>query len=237
MNRYLVGTCAYNEGEKIKNVIKRFGDHMLYDCLAVDDGSDDGAFEAIATGDHVTLVRNAAKMGAGYCVRLILRFAQQKGYEAVVFVSGNNKDDPQDVPKVIAALEEGYDFVQGSRYLPGGAFGGDMPAYRKFATRLYPWVFSLLTGKKITDSTNGFRGIRLSMLEDERINMDQRWLDQYELEPYLFYKAVTLGYKVKEVPVKKIYPKRSEGYTKMKPFSGWWSILRPIIYLSLGIKK
>jgi len=237
MNRFLVGTCAFNEGEKIKSVIKRFNDHLLYDCLAVDDGSSDGAFDAIPQDGHVKVLKNATKMGAGYCVRLILRYGAQMGYEAVLFVSGNNKDDPQDITKITEALNEGFDFVQGSRYLPGGSFGGDMPAYRKFATKLYPFVFSLLTGKKVTDSTNGFRGVRLSLLDDERINLDQSWLDHYELEPYLFYKAVTLGYKVKEVPVKKIYPKKAEGYTKMKPFSGWWSILRPIIYLSLGIKK
>jgi dolichol-phosphate mannosyltransferase len=90
---------------------------------------------------------------------------------------------------------------------------------------------------KITDSTNGFRGIRTDMVKDGRINLDQKWLDQYELEPYLFYKAIKCGFKVKEVPVAKIYPSKEEGYTKMKPFVGWWSILRPLIYLACGIKK
>jgi len=75
------------------------------------------------------------------------------------------------------------------------------------------------------------------MLLDERINLNQSWLNKYELEPYLLFKSVKLGYKHIEVPVKKMYPKKSEGYTKMKPFSGWWSILRPVIYLGLGIKK
>jgi len=237
MNRFLVGTCAYNEGQKILNVIERFNDYAHYDVVVIDDGSSDGALNDVANNDHLTVIRNKLNLGAGYCVRMILHLAKEKDYEAVLFVSGNNKDDPQDIPKITDALNEDYDFVQGSRYLPGGAFGGDMPLYRKFATKLYPLIFSLLTGKRITDSTNGFRGIHLSMLDDEEINIDQPWLDQYELEPYLFYKAVTLGYKVKEVPVKKIYPKKSHGYTKMKPFSGWWSILRPIIYLSLGLKK
>ena len=71
----------------------------------------------------------------------------------------------------------------------------------------------------------------------KRIDINQIWLDKYELEPYLFYKAITLGHKVTEVPVTKIYPPKEEGYTKMKPFSGWWSILRPLVYLALRIKK
>jgi len=237
MNRFLVGTCAFNEGQKILTVAERFNDHALYDILIIDDGSTDKVLDQLPNTQHRIVLRNKDNRGAGFCVRAILQYAKEEGYEAVLFVSGNNKDDPQDLYKITAALDQGYDFVQGSRYLPGGEFGGDMPLYRKFATRLYPFIFSLLTRKKITDSTNGFRGIRLTMLDDPRIKIDQSWLDQYELEPYLFYKAVTLKYKVTEVPVKKIYPQRKHGYTKMKPFSGWWSILRPIVFLSLGIKK
>ena len=153
------------------------------------------------------------------------------------FVAGNGKDSPADIAKLKAAIEEGYDFVQGSRYLPGGS-QGRMPLYRKISTRfIHPLLFSLITGRNITDSTNGFRAIRVAILDDERINIDQEWLDRYELEPYLFYKAIVCGYRVKEVPVTKIYPPKGQGYTKMKAVTGWWSILRPIFLLGLGIKK
>ena len=112
-----------------------------------------------------------------------------------------------------------------------------MPLYRKYATRVHPWLMSLITGHRITDSTNGFRAFRLSIFNNLKINIDQPWLDRYELEPYLLYKVITLGFRYKEVPVTKIYPSRKLGYTKMKPVTGWWSILRPLIYLGLGIKK
>ena len=56
-------------------------------------------------------------------------------------------------------------------------------------------------------------------------------------QPYVFYKAIKLGYKVCEVPVTNIYPPKHLGYTKMKPITGWWSILRPLLYLALKIKK
>ena len=71
----------------------------------------------------------------------------------------------------------------------------------------------------------------------DRIDLDQEWLDKYELEPYVFYKAIRLGYKVKEVPVTKIYPPKALGYTKMKPITGWWSIMRPVFLLALGLRK
>jgi len=235
--KYLIGSCAFNEGEKISRVIKKYNDYSCYDVLIIDDGSTDGSFQNIPDQIPLTVIRNERTCGAGHCIRQIFDYAKVKNYEAVFFASGNDKDDPQDISKLKESIEEGNDFVQGSRYLEGGRHGG-MPIYRKIATRLiHPLFFSLITGRRITDSTNGFRAVRLSLLNDQRINIDQDWLDKYELEPYLFYKAITLGYKVKEVPVKKIYPKKEEGYSKMKPFSGWWSILRPLVYLALRIKR
>jgi dolichol-phosphate mannosyltransferase len=156
----------------------------------------------------------------------------------VVILAGNDKDRPPEIERLLAPIaEHGYDFVQGSRYLEGGEFD-QMPFYRLLATRyVHPLLFSLLVGRRFTDTTNGFRAIRLSALADPRIELDQRWLDQYELEPYLFYKMVALGYRVTEVPVTKIYPPHELGYTKMKPITGWWSILRPLVLLGLRLKR
>ncbi len=112
-----------------------------------------------------------------------------------------------------------------------------MPFYRKIATRLHPMMLSAITKTKVTDSTNGFRAFKLSIFDDKNIDIDQRWLDSYELEPYLLYKVIKLGYKFSEAPVTKIYPSQKLGYTKMKPIVGWWSILRPLFFLWLGIKK
>jgi dolichol-phosphate mannosyltransferase len=237
MKKYLLGITTYNENQKIKRVIGKFNNYEVYDVLIVDDGSRDGSLEGITNKFPVLMIVNAQNRGAGYATRQVVDYAKGHGYDKVIFVSGNDKDSPDDVVKLTSVIEEGYDFVQGSRYLAGGVSGG-MPFYRKIATRLiHPLLFSFFTGKKITDSTNGFRAMRLSILNDTRINLNQAWLDRYELEPYLFFKAVKLGFKVKEVPVTKIYPPKEEGYTKMKPVFGWWSILRPVLYLGLGIKK
>ena len=235
--RYLVGTCVVNEGDKIRRMVQKFNDYSCYDMLIIDDGSDDGSLDRLPKHESITIIHNPQTRGAGHCIRQIFAYAQSRGYEAVFFVSGNDKDCPEDIAKVKAAVEQGFDFVQGSRYMKGGHFGR-MPFYRTIATRyLHPFLFSLISGRRITDSTNGFRAVRLSLLNDLRLDIRQPWLDKYELEPYMFYKAIKLGYQVTEVPVTKIYPPKKEGYTKMKPFSGWWSILRPLVYLGLGIKK
>ncbi|MGB2986104.1 MAG: glycosyltransferase family 2 protein, partial [Phycisphaerae bacterium] len=159
-------------------------------------------------------------------------------YDIAVILAGNNKDDPSEIPQLLDPIcNEDYDLIMGSRYLEGGVCGGDMPTHRRWATRLHPWLMGRLAGKRLTESTNGFRAFKLALLDDERINLHQRWLDGYGLEVYLLWKVLTLGYRHKEVPCTKLYPPRAGGYTKMRPIVGWWSILRPIFLLAFGIRQ
>jgi len=236
--KVIVIPIAYNEEKKIGSVISRIREARCCDkILLVDDGStDDTPGEAHAEGAEV--LTRPERGGAGAALRSGFAYAKKHGFDTVVVTAGNNKDEPLEIPRLVDPIEKGEaDFVQGSRYLPGGRFGR-MPFYRQLATRfVHPWFFSLLVKRRLTDTTNGFRAIRMSLLNDERIDLDQHWLNHYELEPYLLYKAITLGYKVKEVPVTKIYPPKELGYSKIKPITGWWSMLRPLVLLGLGVKK
>ncbi|HTS16504.1 MAG TPA: glycosyltransferase family 2 protein [Verrucomicrobiae bacterium] len=236
--RVLVAVACYNEGVKIDRTLSRFPKERSYDIAVMDDGSTDDSVERIRKFPNVAIVSHPRNRGVGAALRTINQYALDHSYDVVINMAGNDKDDPLLIPKLLQPMvEEGCDYVQGSRYLKGGGYG-NMPLYRIFATRVvHPLLFSLITGNRITDSTNGFRAYRTSLLRDQRIDLNQDWLDKYELEPYFFYKTITLGYKVKEVPVTKIYPPHELGYTKMKPITGWWSILRPIVLLGLRIRK
>ena len=242
--KVLVVPVAYNEKIKLANVIERFLKSPMpsrADYLIVDDGSDDGTTEMIASYQQrgVGTVKHAQRRGVGAAIRTGIEYARAKGYDIIVIMAGNDKDNPEEIPQLLApVIDDGYDVVQGSRYLGKVGSGGQMPFYRKLATRLHPWVFTLLSGRHVTDTTNGFRAIRLSLFNDARINLSQQWLDTYELEPYILWKTITLGYKFREVFVTKIYPpKNLGGYTKMIPIISWWSILKPLFYLKLGLKK
>jgi dolichol-phosphate mannosyltransferase len=236
MVKVLVTTFAFNEGVKIQTTVERVLAATSYDVLVMDDGSTDGSIEALRKFP-VQIVSNTRNEGIGSAMKKAFDYALGNGYDIIVIMAGNNKDDPTEIPRLLKPIvEDDYDFVQGSRFLAGGGYG-NMPFYRRFATRLHPFLFSLAVGKWVTESTNGFRAFKTSILKDPRINWRQDWLEKYELEPYLLYKVITLGYKHTEVPVTKIYPPKSLGYTKMKAFTGWWSILRPVVYLALGIKK
>jgi len=235
--RVLAVPVAFNEEKKIGSVLDRFEEGLVDEVLVVDDGSTDGTAD-IVRQKGVRLLSHGQRKGVGAAIRSAIKYARENAFDVIVILAGNDKDRPAEIPRLLEAIvEEGYDFVQGSRHLPGGQFG-NMPFYRQVATRvLHPALFSLAAGRRITDSTNGFRAIRLAIFDDPKINIDQDWLDHYELEPYIMYQAIKLGYRFKEAPVTKIYPPKDLGYTKMKPVTGWWSILRPLFLLSFGIKK
>lgn len=234
--RILAATFAYNEGEKIRRTLARHPADRSYDLLVHDDGSTDGALDGVDA--RVIVLRNPVNQGIGASMKRVFEFALANEYDVLVIQAGNDKDDPLQIPALIDPILAGAsDFVQGSRYLGGGGFG-NMPAYRVLGTRvIHPLILSIAAGKRVTESTNGFRAFRTALLRDPRIDWRQAWLDRYELEPYLLFKAITLGYRHSEVPVTKIYPPHRLGYTKMRPFVDWWSILRPVIYLGLGLKK
>jgi len=235
--KVLVVIFAYNEGEKIKRTLSRHPSAHDYDLMVMDDGSTDGALESIPKNGWMHL-RNPVNQGIGAAMKQVFEYALENKYDVIVPQAGNDKDDPTEIPRLLEPIRSGRaDFVQGSRFLPGGGYG-KTPIYRILATRfVHPIMFSMFVGKHVTETTNGFRAFRTEILRDERINWRQDWLNKYELEPYVLFKAIRLGYRHCEVPVTKVYPARKLGYTKMKPITGWWSILRPVVYLGLGVKK
>ena len=234
--RVLLLSCGYNEEGKVGDVFRRLPRDVGDGILLIDDGSTDRTAE-IAEEEGAEVIRLGACLGVGFALRRGLEEARKRGYDVVVTIAANNKDNPDEIPRLLdAVVDDGLDFVIGSRFLEGGGYGGDMPFYRKLATRLHPTLVGLFCGKKITESTNGFRAMRLSVLDDERIDLYQDWLDHYELEVYLLMKLMLLGYETGEVPCTKIYPAKKLGRTKMRPLTDWWKMLRPIFLLGFRLR-
>jgi len=230
---------VFNEEGYIGRVVERVPRQIVDAVLVVDDGSTDQA-PAVAEERGAQVLYLGRTIGVGAALRAGIEWARDRPFDVIAICAGNNKDAPEEIPLLLEALADGADFVQGSRFLGAGT-GRAMPLYRRIATRLHPLLFSLSVGKRVSESTNGFRAFRTTLLNDARINLAQSWLDEYELEPYLYWKTIRLGYKTAEVPVTKRYPEkdaaRKHGYTKMRPISGWWSILRPLVRLMLGLKR
>jgi dolichol-phosphate mannosyltransferase len=223
-----------DEERKIAEVLRRTPRDSVDEILVVDDGSADRSADvARSLGAHVISMGRTA--GVGAALRKGFAHALGAGHDVLVVMAGNNKDAPEEIPLLLDPIADGRaDVVQGSRFLKRHADFGAMPRYRRLATRIHPLLFSLVARRRVTDSTNGFRAIQGRVLRDPRLDLDQPWLDEYELEPYFYLTAMRLGYRTVEVPVTKIYPPRALGQTKMKPITGWWSILRPLVYAALG---
>lgn len=235
--RILTVVCTCNEEGRIGQIIDRLEATDGIDILIVDDGSTDGTVDIIRRR-QVRVLRHDRQRGAGAGKRTAIRYFLNHDYDVIVFITGSNKDEPKEIGRLVEPiLQDKLDIVQGSRYLPGGC-AGNMPRHRRLAARhMHPLCFSFFSGQRMTDTTNGFRAVRRAVLEDPRINLEPEWLDEYGLDAYLLFKAIQVGWRVGEVPVSRICPPQSVGYTKMKPITGWWGILSPIFLLGLRIRR
>jgi dolichol-phosphate mannosyltransferase len=235
--RVMVGVGAFNEERTIGDVLSRFEPGLVDEIVVMDDGSTDRTPEIIAQAG-VSCIRHETNQGAGAGIKSLLRYALDHGYDVIVLMAGNGKDHPREIPRLLAPIvDQDYDYVQGSRNLAGGS-AAHQPLQRTILIRLLAVLFRFLTGFPSTDPSNGFRAYKLSLLDDPRINVWQDWLDGYELEHYLNYLVLRLGYRVIEVPVSKTYPaERGVRYSHVRPFWDWWKSLRPIVYLRLGLRE
>lgn len=229
---------AYNEARKIEEVAKLVPYDVVDTFLVVSDGSTDDTAEA-AEAEGARVLRHATREGVGMAIRDGYRIAQEEGFDIAVVIAGNNKDDPREITRLLDPIcDADYDFVMGSRYLDGGQFGGDMPTYRVFATKyVHPFIVNLFCKRGVTESSNGYRALKVSVLNDPRVNLEQKWLKDYQLEMYVLMRILMLDFKCTEVPVSKIYPPREMGNTKMTPIVGWWKMVYPIVLVGLGLRK
>ncbi|MGC8841832.1 MAG: glycosyltransferase family 2 protein, partial [Candidatus Sumerlaeaceae bacterium] len=208
--RILVSTYAYNEHVKIEKTIQRIFDADLaaripnseVEVILADDGSTDDFPEQLQRKYGFTLLRKDRNRGIGHSIRAVIKYGWANSFDILVIMAGNNKDEPLEIPRLVEPILRGdADFVQGSRYLPGGNYGA-MPLYRRIATQfVHPWYVWLLTGCRLHDTTNGFRAIRLEILKSPRFQLDQPWLDRYAMEYYILYHVLTGGFRWCEVPV------------------------------------
>jgi len=226
---------AWNETGKIGEVVRKVPRRWAATVIVVDDcSSDDTAGEARASGAEV-VIRHERNRGVGAGIRTGLLEAKRRGLEVAAILSGDDQHEPDELPRILAPLFAGEaDLVQGSRWLAGGATPG-IPAERRWLTRLYPLLFRIASGRRVSDGTNGMRAFRLALLDDPRIRLEQDWLDRYELEPYLLFQAFRAGYRVREVPVTVRYHAR--GTTKMRLVRDGWRLLRPLVFLRLGLRR
>ncbi|MFT0181179.1 MULTISPECIES: glycosyltransferase family 2 protein [Pseudomonas] len=227
-----------NEGERILNLLRRMAAVKIADIadvIIVDGGSTDGSLEPQRLqelGVRGLLVKTApGKLSAQ--LRCAYAFVLDEGYTGIVTIDGNDKDDPDAIPRFIDAIEQGYDFVQASRFLAGGV-AENTPKSRDFAIRfIHAPMLSLASGFHWTDTTQGFRAYSRAMLLDPRVAPFRDEFTTYELLAYLSYRVPKLGYRCVELPTVRRYPK-GEVPTKISSVRGNLSVLQVLMKACAG---
>lgn len=235
---YCVFVFVINEGEKVRKQLVRM--HELgydADTVVADGGSTDGSLdlEHLASNGVRALLTKTGPGKLSAQMRMAFAWALREGYRGVVVIDGNGKDDVTAIPDFIRLLDEGYDHVQGSRFIPGGK-AINTPLSRLLGLKiLHAPLISLASGRRHTDTTNGFRAYSARLLGDERIGTFRDVFQTYELHYHLAIEASRLPeFRVTETPVTRAYPKGGKTPTKISPVKGNLHVLGVLFRAAAG---
>lgn len=234
---YCVCVFVINENGRLHRQLERMKPYASrVDIVIADGGSSDGSVEhglLQSFGVNTLLVKTGpGKLGAQ--MRMAFDWALRRGYKGVIVMDGNNKDGPEALPTFLAGLEAGYDFQQGSRFIPGGV-SQNLKLSRYLGIRtVHAPLISLASRFRYTDTTNGFRAYSARYLADPRVELFRDIFSGYELHYYLAIRAARLGFRVREIPVSRCYPASGPLPTKISPVRGNLRVLGCLFAACLG---
>ncbi len=222
---YCVLIPIINEGDRIYKELVRAKKYQVMehaDIIICDGGSTDGCTEESRlrklSVNTLLVKHDVGKQGAQ--LRMGIYFALQRGYKGVITIDGNNKDSIENVPDFIKKLEEGYDLIQGSRFIKGG-HAINTPFVRTVSVKLiHAPIISLTAKQRFTDTTNAYRAYSRRYLEHPDVKPLRDIFMTYELLAYLSVRATQVGLKACEIPVTRAYPKQGKTPTKISFFKG-----------------
>jgi dolichol-phosphate mannosyltransferase len=204
---------TYNERENLEPMLRALAP-LGVRVLVIDDSSPDGTGEIAdrlaAELDFVSVLHRPQKEGLGPAYLAGFRRALAEGADYVLEVDCDFSHDPADIPRLIAACDDGADLALGSRYVAGGG-----TANWGIARRIVSWGGSFyartMLGVRIRDLTGGFKCFRRVVLET--VDLDAIESRGYAFQIETTYRALRKGFRVVEVPIR--FVDRTEGQSKM----------------------
>jgi len=225
---------AHDEAGNLQHLVDRVTttlvpptfDHEL-ELVLVDDNSTDATSaicdELAAEYDVVTVVHRRSAPGFGNALKDGFRAATG---EVVIPFMGDLSDDPADIPKLVAAIEEGYDVVYGSRFVDGGTVEG-YPPLKLLYNRAFNNLIRLTFGIRARDVTNAFTAYRREVLEE--IGIDTLDSESFDLTAELPLRAHIAGFRSTEVPV--AWRSREAGVSKLDATQKGPLYLRRLVHM------
>jgi dolichol-phosphate mannosyltransferase len=211
--RAVVCLPTYNELENLEPMLRALGDKDVR-VLVIDDNSPDGTGELAdrlaQELDYVAVLHRERKEGLGPAYLAGFRRALSDGAELVLEMDCDFSHDPNDVPRLLAAVEHGADLALGSRYVPGGGVR-NWGLVRRLISEGGSLYARVLLGVKVRDLTGGFKCYRRAVLET--IDLDAVESKGYAFQIETTYRALRAGFEVVEVPI--TFADREVGGSKM----------------------
>lgn len=212
---------TYNEADNIAPLTEALTENfsvLSHDMhiLVVDDNSPDGTAEIVKKlsqkNPAISLITGEKKgLGAAY-IRGMQYVLEQMNADVVFEMDADFSHSPSDVPRLLRAIEEGSDFVIGSRYVKGGSIPPEWGLLRRLNSKFGNIVARYVAGiYRVKDCTAGFRAIRTRLLED--INLGDIGVQGYAFQVALLNKAIINGARVEEIPVH--FVERTKGESKL----------------------
>ncbi len=207
--RTIVVIPAFNEEESLPAVLRQLREVVPeLDVVVVDDGSADGTAE-VARRAGVPCVPLPFNLGIGGALRAGYRFAADNGYERAVQFDADGQHRADQIAVLLAALDDGAHMACGSRFAAGGY---EVGRGRGLAMALLRVGVRLLTGRRFSDTSSGFRAVQQPLLDVFATEYPVEYMDSVET----LVNACRAGYEVVEVPTR--MRERAGGVPSQRPF-------------------
>jgi len=223
---------TYNERENLEKMVRALEPHGV-DVLVIDDGSPDGTGEIAdrlaAELAFVSVLHRERKEGIGRAYVAGFHRVLEGDAELVLEMDCDFSHDPADVPRLIAACEQGADLALGSRYVPGGGTR-NWGLARRLISRGGSFYARVLLGVRIRDLTGGFKCFRRAVLE--ALDLDAIGSSGYAFQIETTYRVIRKGFRVREIPI--TFADRTEGTSKMSRGIFFEAVLKvPLLRLTV----
>lgn len=233
MEKVVIILPTYNESEiistTINEVAKNISNITNFDIciLVVDSDSPDGTgkiVEDLGQIDKKINLLTVKERGLGLGLVKGYEYAFNNfGASIILQMDADMQHDPADIHKLLKPFNEGYDFVQGSRFIKGG--GNNLEPHRKFLSWAANLVARLLFGAYRThEFTTSFRAFRKNVWQKIDFSRVPHRGKSFVFQPAFLYAVLKQGVEVKEVPI--IFTDRKKGYSKMDMFQYSYELLR-----------